>query len=392
MACQVIHYDGHQLKSFKDILGEIADACKDLDECYDRSGRYLWDTASLKDQLIYVRDGPTNLHANEDNPKWITLKQVDFLERQVLGALSVRSLDDHDTRTESLRADIQALRNLFDSRCRFPRFKSLPPEIRAMIWDYAIRPRFVRLSTQRLTEDGFIRCTPPVTAQICRESRAVACRYGRLVPTRRPKLLFATPFGLGSGDETSESDCGNEEPHPEPRMNGWGWFDPSRDSLVLSYKSTDVAEVIAESAQHITLNFNPAIEEWPLLRYLSNPDVFPRLKAIDYVAYTYRLPEMRDPILETRLFGGSRGNVTVAVNDCDAFIQRVGADHSSHDLNRLKRLGMDFCDISDFNEKIREQAMRPRHEGRTSCLTFRAVVRFERSEWLGGSEDRVIEC
>lgn len=358
----------------------------------------------LKDAFVYTRDGPTTVHANQRNQKWITPKQVVFLESFVLEELS-EYISLHDPVAESLRTDIRALSKLFDFRRQFHLFRNLPPEIRAMVWGYATHPKFVSVSNNRLTKYGYPRSTPPITAQVCRESRAVACHHGRLVPVRDPYSLPLNPIPPESEtpesetpesdyeDETSQSSFDEEsqpDPNPNRSMNNWGWFDPSRDSLIVSDYPPNIPKVIAQCVQNITLDYTSMGMNFGRLHIFHNADAFPQLKVIDHIAYRFRVPEFRDPIFEARLFGSSASTpVTINVDDFDALVQRLGADHSSHELDRLRRLGLDISISNLSNAKAIQQTIHPRiqpgRDGKSSGPIFRRVVRFD----LGheGSED-----
>lgn len=63
----------------------------------------------------------------------------------------------------------------------FPQFTKLPPEIRRMIWDRSIPSRKFRPFDYLREEDTYhakFTLLPPVAAQVCRESRRVACVSG----------------------------------------------------------------------------------------------------------------------------------------------------------------------------------------------------------------------
>lgn len=75
---------------------------------------------------------------------------------------------------------------------RFLPFTRLPPEIRIMIWDLAIPKGQLRLQMKCYChpDDRIISfppsLLPPAVAQVCRESRAVACRSGIIVSFECP--------------------------------------------------------------------------------------------------------------------------------------------------------------------------------------------------------------
>ncbi|KAI6086594.1 hypothetical protein F4821DRAFT_126519 [Hypoxylon rubiginosum] len=377
MIDQVIRY-GNQGRSFNSLLGQIAE---------------IWgirDLPHIKDLLLYVKDGPINLRVDQDSQKWITTKQFLFLQ----GLLHTLKTDcpTHSStpdEVESLRADIRELRQLFNFKHQFPQFRNLPPEIRVMIWGYATPPRFIEVTSSNRLIPLRVRgkfnglSVPPATAQVCRESRAVACRYGRLVPIIKPQFgsqsnseasnpdssdetsqSDSEASEFESSDETSQSDFGNNEPQPKPN---WCWFDPSRDSLFISQFS-DIPEFVAKYTEHITLSS-------PVLGSMS-ASFFPRVKHIDCVEWTYSLPESLDFILEARLFGCNLDNsLVIDVNDIDALIQKVEKDYSSDHLDGLRRMRSNIPDKcgSDWIK----YAMRRYHDDKSSCPTFRCVVQIE---------------
>ncbi|XXG97631.1 ndufs1 NADH-ubiquinone oxidoreductase subunit [Hypoxylon texense] len=405
MVNRIVRFSGDQLTSFKTILGGAVQN--------DRLKLKLLDVPLLKDAYIYVNDGPTNVQACEQNQKWITLKQLHLLQNFIVDPLK-EYISMGDPLAEALRKDYIALSNLFNPSPQFHRFQDLPPEIRAMVWDYATLPRFVRVSNNRLTEYGKPRSIPPVTVRVCRESRAIACRHGRLVPIKDPYSLPSHPIpaelelsqleaevqaaGVSesdSGDETSQADF-DEEPLPSNSeanlsrsMSNWGWFDPSRDSLMVSDYPFNVPKVIAQSVQHITLDYTSMGIRSSRLAIFCNTDTFPQLKAVDYIAYRFQLPEFRDPIIEARLFGFSLATpVTVPVDDVYALIERLEVDHSSHDLDRIRRLELDIAHprasevrawTSERMAIERAVPSRRDREGKLISPSFRRVVRFDLS-------------
>lgn len=93
----------------------------------------------------------------------------------------------------------------------FPQFAKLPPEIRRMIWDTSIPSRKFRPFDYREEDTDHTKFSllPPVAAQVCRESRGVACVSGGMY------LMYWEPTSRYTSFEY------------------WTWFDGSHDVLEL---------------------------------------------------------------------------------------------------------------------------------------------------------------
>lgn len=93
----------------------------------------------------------------------------------------------------------------------FPQFTKLPPEIRRMIWDTTIPSRKFRPYDIREEKTDYTKFSllPPVAAQVCRESRGVACVSGGLY------LMYWAADSISTSYEY------------------WTWFDGSHDVLEL---------------------------------------------------------------------------------------------------------------------------------------------------------------
>ncbi|KAI0010294.1 hypothetical protein F4779DRAFT_616724 [Xylariaceae sp. FL0662B] len=104
--------------------------------------------------------------------------------------------------------------NTLDRRCRLS-FMSLPPELRDMIWEFAIPQRHVMSSDFF----GSITSSQPIIAYVCRESRAIACRHGSWWPALH--------------EEKSKV-----------------WFDPKNDAFFAVRLCTDMI-VLKELVSHI---------------------------------------------------------------------------------------------------------------------------------------------
>ncbi|KAI6086595.1 hypothetical protein F4821DRAFT_126520 [Hypoxylon rubiginosum] len=354
---RIIYYDGNQLRSYKDILRQIADVYMrqyDQDEEADEDEDEA--IMLINHQESYLRPSSTSAHAKE-NRQWITLTQLDILEKLVddyIGfddvevedyekdGIEARGAEPSDAEMESILADIQELRKLFHAEYRFPQFRNLPPEIRIMIWEYATPPRIIYLKKMS---------TPPVTAMVCRESRAVARCHGRLVPMFEEGDHLLIPNGLD--DDISQFE---DARHRWPGQ--WRWFDPSRDSLYLGFnfdvclgpsKVTSgstrhsvlyVSQAITQQTRHVTVQCDTRYMKWAYLDLLSNPRFFPNLKTIDFVAWSFRPIMHKDHILQTRLFGyGPRPCeviVSIDIDEGDALKNKLEADCSSRLCDTLK--------------------------------------------------------
>ncbi|KAI1764340.1 hypothetical protein GGR53DRAFT_494243 [Hypoxylon sp. FL1150] len=384
MSDQIIRYDS-PLRSFKDILDQFA-AIRGVEE-----------VDTMREALRFIEDRPLSLRVDQ---KWITWKHVNLLHGQSFQAEQQQSPQysgDAPRDLDALKEDIEALHQLCISSepptWRFPKFRKLHREIRKMIWDYATPPRFVCVQSNGL------RCVrydampggislPPATAQVCRESRRIACRHGRNVPILKAAFrsppdsepsdpddsghAISQPYEIPDSDtDHSDSESSDDsylrDAKPQLRHH-WGWFDPSRDSLVVSLCSS-IPPIVANHTQHVTLD--PSL-------FGDGPDVFfPLLKSIEYVAWQHRLGAFNDPVLEARLFGGNFNFFHVDASDYDALVKRVEKDHSSDELDRLRTLSSDLSSMcADRAHRSIEEIMRPYHDVGQSCPTLRNAVRF----------------
>ncbi|CAJ2510628.1 Uu.00g062530.m01.CDS01 [Anthostomella pinea] len=184
---------------------------------------------------------------------------------------------------------------------------------------------------------------PPTTAQVNQESRAVACRSGKLVPIRNPRMPVAEYRDLGM--------------NPRFRTR-WAWFDPTRDTLSLSFDDSfsptpDHGRGVVrhplsgffECAQSVIVGTRvmkyqyicPAL----LCKHLFDPRNFPFLKSVDFVTSKYDLPERSDHVLETRLFGPGRVHPRILHLDDTAGIESLMTNlvqgHTSIHVDELER-------------------------------------------------------
>lgn len=242
-----------------------------------------------------------------------------------------------NSQTRVLRNEIRSLRRVMDYQARpFHQFRNLPIEIRLMIWDLALPRRMVcfkesfdvdPLQNLSVHYELVSQVLPPSVAQVCRESRAVACQYGKLSSTRNVKRQ---PGSI----------------HTEKMPPSWAWFDPSRDSIFLKpqTRNLDGIEALREftkRAWYVTIDYGRrGFHTSRFLNTLYSPNIFPVLKNIDFVGETYVQPYRSDPVLETRLFS-REGTYPISVDKHDAFARDalikklVAGSQRSDDVNRL---------------------------------------------------------
>ncbi|KAI1104422.1 hypothetical protein F4804DRAFT_307238 [Jackrogersella minutella] len=269
--------------------------------------------------------GEIRLHGN------ITRSRIEVLRESLEDGL--------DTKTKALHAEVQVLRRCFAATPRFSQFRKLPAEVRLMIWDLALPRRILCLeeTDREYDERSFgsykfaSKSLPPAVAQVCRESRAVACQSGGLMSIRNARVY----------PETSSK-------KPLWCQPQWGWFDPNRDSLYLQpvtnhLRSLDAISDLTNCAKHITLDCGSTKAGFSEFFYcLFSPHHFPQLKGIDLVGAVYVQPERSDPVIETRVFKYGRDfPVCLDIDDepaKSALMGRLETNHySSNDVKRLAK-------------------------------------------------------
>ncbi|KAI1411769.1 hypothetical protein F5Y13DRAFT_165000 [Hypoxylon sp. FL1857] len=260
--------------------------------------------SNLEEQIADLQAGQDRV-ANEVRSEGSTIRsQIELLRRTIDDGLRAQS-NAYMAKTKSLSNEIQLLRRCMDMTPRFPQFMRLPPEIRFMIWELALPRKILCLEEiDRDTEDHsfasyqFVTSSPPPpVAQVCRESRTVACRTGRLMPIRNAVVYppDITPGKMPSWCRTQ-----------------WAWYDPSLDSLYLRpltdhLRSLEAILELTTCTQHVTLDGGSTNTRWThLFHRLFSPYYFPQLKAVGLVGGLHVVPRRSDPVLETRLFGCGR--------------------------------------------------------------------------------------
>lgn len=185
----------------------------------------------------------------------------------------------------------------------FPQFRKLPPEIRNLVWGFTIPRRILVVNDLQKRIDGEEwyeyhfrrRLSPPKTAQVCQESRAVARKTGRLVRIENGKTLWGF-YGLGGRFRRMDS-----------AKTQWSWFDPSRDSLLLDISDLtmefrDALTDVLQITESLTTNM-PVISIPTLDQTFFNCKTFPRLRTLEWVEKEHEVAESSNLRLELALFG-----------------------------------------------------------------------------------------
>ncbi|KAH8200742.1 hypothetical protein TruAng_005131 [Truncatella angustata] len=247
----------------------------------------------------------------------------------VFGTILQEAQDVFELRTSQLkqqvdaqRREIDKLRKLFDDGPpQFPQFRRLPVEIRGMIWGQALPQRILTIeetvnktlnietmAIMKWSQYRFSpRLRPPAVAQACRESRAVACKAGQLVPLRNPQAYACLNGSI------------HRHSHMGVRKTQWSWFDPDRDSLRIKTAkglySTEVLEDMLSIVQSIIID-SPSRVLGMIFADICNQRLFPRLTEVKLAEDTVLLPPHSDPYTESQLFGVERTNpLAIDVDD-----------------------------------------------------------------------------
>ncbi|KAI0412975.1 hypothetical protein F5X98DRAFT_391314 [Xylaria grammica] len=331
-------------------------------------------------------------HSNIRREEWIHRLQRDVLDLKT--KLSVQggnlhtlraSIDDGLARlragTTALQGDVSTLRwNLDDCLPNhinaFPQFRRLPSELRCMVWEWAAKTgrilelhglsrneSRIREQPKKLEFRG-IR-SPPVIARVCRESRNIACRHGRLV-------WIESPRDIGHNRRLDAS---------MQYIRDWAWFDSCSDTLYLNamicsypysrYHAlleqarhlTEQARHLTEQARHLTeqarhLTLKPVRQDniWAL------DEMFPSLMSVQFIIGSLEWPVRKDPDFEGSLWSDGNPHAIVRIEDGADGAERAHADlqnrlspHCGADarasLRRLvtasKREAIDFDDWAE---------------------------------------------
>ncbi|OTA65184.1 hypothetical protein K449DRAFT_403793 [Hypoxylon sp. EC38] len=294
--------------------------------------------SNLEEQIADLQGGQDRL-ANEVRNEGSTIRShIELLRKTIDAGLRAQS-NDYMAKTKALSKEIQSLRRCMDMKPRFPQFMRLPPEIRFMIWDLALPRKMLCLEEvdRDIEEHNFAsyqfvsHLPPPSVAQVCRESRTVACRTGRLMPIRNAIVYPSNPLWPGNMMDWCRTQ--------------WAWFDPRLDSLYLRpltdhLRSLEAILELTRSAQHVTLDGSSTNTRWShLFHRLFSPYYFPQLKAVDLVGGLHVVTERNDPVLETRLFGCGRNYpFSIDIDDehtKNALMKSLRTNNTSDDVNML---------------------------------------------------------
>lgn len=237
------------------------------------------------------------------------LEDVNRSHRRTLAALEAVTEDRRKEEHENLmfkrqmRRQLDELRRLVASSPRpwFPQFSRLPPELRRLVWHFAVP---TRLYCEDKTWKGvsFVLSAPAI-AHVCRESRAVALRLGRF-------------WKMGPG-----------------RNPGWSWFNPDRDAFLLrldnnyAYPSRLIEEVTVEPDEEwMQFEFrehagNALLDNLLMFKW-GVRDIFPRLHTINVLMVKPTLVDKSwDPSVVSKIFRGE--SVVVVDLEDEASVQRV---------------------------------------------------------------------
>ncbi|KAI1381438.1 hypothetical protein F4677DRAFT_126518 [Hypoxylon crocopeplum] len=265
-----------------------------------------------------------------------------------------------------VHTDIRALHGYINDTL-FPQFMKLPHEIRAMIWDLAIPGR--PLGVSWMFEDtpsvvyGFDMLSPPSMASVCQESRAVACRSGRLV--RNCNTIFPMTY------------------------SEWSWFDPSRDSLCFlehdgEHLPNEAALEPVRCTQHVTFAIPMGYKQEIYCKYirLLEPHLFPHLKTVDFVVGQYTHQDNVNCNRADRLFEveGKDGPFAIDLNDetaMKALIYRGKRDHSHSDVGKLEM-------VQQFESRSKLWGRRVNYP------TRHAILKMDRCDFLKSLEEKWI--
>lgn len=236
--------------------------------------------------------------------------------------------------TSILGQNVRLLRRTLDSSVSgqvphvFPQFQRLPFEIRCMIWEWATPSKILEVRDNLHIESHpdiivfqFVgNCSPPVTAQVCRESRDLACRTGKIV-----SLQYCIPNGLR--EAVPGAPWGRERS---------AWFDSHRDSLYLRTDEDCVfATINLEHVRHVILTRQNCEEK---VLNLLNRKLCPHLASIEVVCASVEWPMQTNLGFETTIWGDDyhipiqteKGDVAEAKRVHDDLSKLLGPQSDSH--------------------------------------------------------------
>ncbi|CAJ2505122.1 Uu.00g125160.m01.CDS01 [Anthostomella pinea] len=182
--------------------------------------------AEAGEKLDSLHQAVVRIHLRMDTELRSALNETEWR----MGAQVNRACRKLQNQNDAHQTEIRRLWALVDTPAKFPRFLELSRELRDMIWELATPGRTIVVGQYHLTY------LPPVTAQVNRESRSVACRRGKLLQ------LAGTSMVPAHGGSVARRNIRRR------------WFDPSRDTLLLPAQLQPHVEVYREFfkvAQHV---------------------------------------------------------------------------------------------------------------------------------------------
>ncbi|KAF2971728.1 hypothetical protein GQX73_g1903 [Xylaria multiplex] len=276
-------------------------------------------------------------------------QQIERLRKDLLNLTDGLSAQDKDVRalkdsiqdgftalhasTTSLHGDVCALRNTLDNRLSirvsnaFPQFRALPSEIRCMVWEWATTGKILEIheleqdeleleepfNYEYLREFEFIgNRSPPATAQVCRESRKIACRDGKLVSIENRQRRQPRD---GQSYKTTSYE------------SQWAWFNSRKDTLYLNTRCSSFHRgyvSLLKNVRHFILE--PPTHQQKLGELLE-PGVCPQLTSIQLIFGLLEWPVRQDLEFEGSLWSNGSHHLAVKMIEGDsAEAKRVYAD------------------------------------------------------------------
>lgn len=251
--------------------------------------------------------------------------------------------------THVLRSEIQTLRKQVSCSPRFPQFSKLPPEIRHLVWNFALPSRIVEVGgiryvgrhTSGSSWSFAKKQPPPAIAQVCREARSVASYTGRLMRIDNTKAAYTITAYNGEGVDIDSDDAHRARHEPS-----WSWFDSSRDRLYLvsnehmdDYDAEFLRPIseLASCATHVMLYAERDSRYLSDLKQVFVPANFPCLERVDLVQHEHGFMERADPTLETLICGVDGDPVCVDLDESEKFLEHLRSLHSSPLIDILEK-------------------------------------------------------
>jgi hypothetical protein len=214
-----------------------------------------------------------------------------------------------------LRRDIRTLRHTLSSCLSsqsshaFPQFQKLPIELRCMVWEWATPGKILEIQELacEVDEDGDFSIpefrfvgnrSPPATAQVCRESRAVACRLGKLLSLQNPRYPHV---------EYSQLPLKNTW-----YKRQWAWLGHT-DTL---YLSSVCGRLHREHADLVGNARHFIVKREHCGAFLG--EIHPHLQSLDVVFGCFEWPTGKDAETETRLWGDGQYHLPIEMVEGDA--------------------------------------------------------------------------